>query len=158
MSHIIVSESAIIHASSDVVYRILADYHEGHQAIIPRKYLKEVTVTQGGFGAGTEFELISNIMGRTYHNTMRVTEPEIGHVLIESDTKSDMASVFTLEPLRDEMTRVTISSKFPKSPGLKGWIEERTIPSIFMKVYREELNNLNNYAKTKSAEHIPLFA
>ncbi|MBS1902238.1 MAG: SRPBCC family protein [Bacteroidetes bacterium] len=159
MSYITVSESEIIHAPSDLVYRILADYHEGHQAIVPRKYFKEVTVTNGGFGEGTEIDLVMVIMGRTRYASMRVSEPEPGSVIVEETSDGTMRTVFTLENLRDGLTRVTISTKFTKSPGLKGWIEERTIPGVCSKIYREELNNLNNYAKDRSAaSHIPLFA
>lgn len=158
MSYITVSESAIVHAPSDLVYHILADYHVGHLAIIPKKYFKEVTVTKGGIGAGTEMHIVMNILGRTFEATHTVKEPEPGRVLVEGDFAADRITTFTLDPLRDDMTRVTIHTRYPKPSGIKGWIEERTAPGILGKIYREELNNLNNYAKAKAAERIPLFA
>jgi hypothetical protein len=158
MSYITVSESAIINAPSDEVYHILADYHEGHLAIIPKKYFKEVTILKGGFGAGTEMRIVMNIMGRTFEAIHEVKEPEPGRVLVEGDFAADRITTFTLDPLRSDMTRVTIGTRYPKPTGLKGWIEERTVPSLFGKIYREELNNLNAYAKAKHSEHIPLFA
>ncbi len=158
MSHITVSESAIVQAPSDLVYRILADYHEGHMAIIPRKYFKEVGVTAGGFGEGTELYVVMNVMGRTYEMSMSVTEPDPGRVLVETDHAAGRATTFTIDALPNDMTRVTISTRYPRPSGLKGWIEERTAPGTLGKIYREELNNLNNYARAKAAEHIPLFA
>ena len=45
--------SAVVPASPDVVYKIIADYCHGHPGILPREYFRKVEVLEGGTGAGT---------------------------------------------------------------------------------------------------------
>lgn len=61
MSNIHVEVSSIIGASPERVYDIISDYHEGHRAILPPQYFTDMTVIEGGKGAGTvvyDFEAI----------------------------------------------------------------------------------------------------
>ena len=45
----------VMNAPAAKVYEVLSDYQEGHPAILPRKYFIDLTVEEGGRGAGTVF-------------------------------------------------------------------------------------------------------
>ena len=52
MNQIHVEVSDVIEAHAEKIYGILADYREGHPAILPKPYFTEVKVEQGGQGIG----------------------------------------------------------------------------------------------------------
>ena len=53
MSTYLARESAVIEAPAERLYGIIADYHEGHPAILPARYFSDLTVVEGGLGLGT---------------------------------------------------------------------------------------------------------
>ena len=53
MASITIEYAAKIDASPEKVYAILADYHNGHPAILPKNYFKTVVVEKGGTGEDT---------------------------------------------------------------------------------------------------------
>lgn len=48
MSKFEVSDGIEVEFELEKVYRIFADYNEGHCAILPRTYFQKLTVEQGG--------------------------------------------------------------------------------------------------------------
>ena len=134
-----VEESAVIEAPAARIYAILADYHVGHPSILPARYFTATTVTQGGRGAGTEITVTMNVYGSKATYQMKVSEPEPGRVLQEEDVAAGIVTTFMVDALNDAQARVTIATTTRNSPGLKGWVEKLTTPSIMRRIYREEL-------------------
>ena len=144
-----VQETAVINAPPAHVYSIVADYHEGHQAILPREYFDEMIVTKGGQGAGTELIVRMSVLGTKVEYNMVVTEPEPGRVIQEEDASAGTATTFTIEPTSSgEQSQVTIQTAFTQKPGLQGWLEKLINPSVTRRVYRAELANLNRVASS----------
>lgn len=140
--------SAIIDAPADRVYAIIADYHQGHPAILPARYFTAMTVDQGGRGEGTQATVQMNVFGNhfTYHLT--VTEPEPGRVLVEKDPAAGVVTTFTVEPVDGGgQSRVTIATEARTSPGLRGWLEKLITPAITRRIYKEELASLAQHVR-----------
>lgn len=76
MSTITIEQSAVIDGRPDEVYAIFADYHQAHPAILPRPFFTNLTVTEGGNGAGTTFTAEMNVFGTHFTYHMAVTEPQ----------------------------------------------------------------------------------
>ncbi|MDP4218936.1 MAG: SRPBCC family protein [Bacteroidota bacterium] len=149
MSKIIVEQSAKVHAPSDLVYSIIADYKVGHQDIIPKKYFKTFHIEKGGYGEGTEIKFGMVVMGRKIEAHQQVLEPEPGKVLVEQDVDSDRATRFVVEPDGNSgESIVTITTSWTPN-GIMGFFERFTAPSVLRKIYREELAILNSYAAKK---------
>src|ERR1044071_1066762 len=80
-----VSASGTISAPVQRVYDLIADYRSGHPRILPKPYFVSLEVEQGGYGAGTIINFQMKLMGKiqSFHST--ITEPEPGHILVETD-------------------------------------------------------------------------
>jgi carbon monoxide dehydrogenase subunit G len=151
MSHYYAEASEIIDAPPEKVYAVISDYHEGHPSILPSRYFTEMTVDEGGQGAGTFATIRMNVFGTKVLYHMSVTEPEPGRVLVEEDKSAGVTTTFTLDPFNGGgQTRVTISTKAKTSPGLRGMIEKLANPPILRKIYREELQQLAEVVQRKN--------
>lgn len=151
MAQIIVSASAVVRAAPEVVYRIFADYHDAHPRVLPKNAFGALVVEQGGTGAGTVFTVELRQGPRTKVLRMRVTEPQPGRVLMESDLDSDMVTTFTVEPAdggRD--SRVTITTRWTRG-GVAGMLERLAVPPFMRPVFRAEIRNVEQLARELSA-------
>lgn len=81
MTEIRVAASAVMPAAPAVVYGILADYRAEHPGILPPEYFHDLTVEQGGVGAGTVIRLRMGGFGGRGTLRGRVEEPEPGRIL-----------------------------------------------------------------------------
>jgi hypothetical protein len=145
-------ETAVIDAPPTQVYGVIADYHEGHPAILPSRYFSEMTVTQGGQGDGTVALVKMNVFGAKSLFQMTVTEPEPGRVLREEDAAAGVVTTFTVDPVNGgAQSRVTITTIARTSPGLRGWLEKWLNPVITRRIYREELAQLARIAQAEAA-------
>lgn len=143
-----VEETAVIDAPPDKVYAIISDYHEGHQAILPRRYFKAMTVLAGGKGSGTKIKVEMDVFGVEAVYDMLVSEPEPGRILQEEDAKAGVKTTFTVDSINQgTQSRVTISTRGKTNPGIKGWMEKMMNPPIMRRIYREELNQLATVSK-----------
>ena len=141
-------ESAVINARPEDVYAVIADYHVGHKAILPQPWFEEMIVEEGGQGEGTIIRIRVNVWGQITHYRQIVSEPEPGRVLVEKDMHSDQLTRFVFEPLNNgAQTRVTIASQFPVEAGIMGLMQRLTQAPIARRMYRRELNNLEEYMK-----------
>ena len=147
MKTYLAEETAVINAPAAHVYSIISDYHDGHQSILPPKYFDEMIVTKGGIGAGTEIIVRMTVMGVKAEYNMVVTEPEPGRILKEADAKAGTATTFTVEPINDSQSRVTVSTQVAVKPGFQGWLEKLMNPPIMRRIWREELGNLEKVAQ-----------
>jgi Polyketide cyclase / dehydrase and lipid transport len=148
---IVVNASKVINARPEEIYAILSDYRVGHAAILPKPYFTEMIVEQGGQGAGTILRLKMNVFGQEYTYHQIVTEPEPGRLLVDTDMETGQFSSFTLEPLNGgAQTRVTIHAEFPGKTGIAGWLEKLMQPPITRYIFKKELRNLADYARSKA--------
>lgn len=128
------------------VYSILADYRNHHPHILPRKYFSGLKVLEGGKGAGTYFRATMRVLGKEKHFRMRVTEPQPGRMLVETDLENELVTTFTVLPKGESRTEVTIATRWTGKRGIKGRLERLFIPAFLERVYRQELHQLEAYA------------
>jgi hypothetical protein len=150
MSHLSVASSAHIPAPADAVYRLIADYRNGHPRILPARYFHDLRVESGGQGAGTviRFGMRAGGVDRQYH--MIVAEPEPGRVLVEREAEPTGARVettFTVTPQGDGRTcAVTIATDMETRAGMAGAIERWLTPPMLRRIYQAELRQLAEVA------------
>lgn len=131
--------SRIVRAPADEIYKIIADYRDGHSHILPRKYFVSLDVEEGGFGEGTIVRFQMRLLGRTRSFRSLITEPQLGQILMETDLDSGTATRFRVSPMdSQDTTEVTISTELK---GL-GLVEGFVAKTMLQKVYREELELL----------------
>lgn len=150
MSLIHVEASHTINARADTIYAILADYRVGHPAILPKPYFGEITITKGGYGAGTEITFPVTIFGSVRLFDQIVSEPEPGRVLMETQRDGSVVTKFIVEPLNNgTQSRVTISTDIQPSPGIAGVMERIMVPLLNRYLYNKELHQLAVYLQKK---------
>lgn len=150
MSIIRAEVTDIIDARPEDVYAVIADYHTGHPAILPKPEFTDLTVEEGGRGAGTVIRFGMNVMGRTREFRAVVSEPEPGRVLVETYPESASKTTFTVEPLAGgQQSKVTIATDQPASPGLMGMIEKLTTPPFLRNIYKKELRQLAEVLRSR---------
>lgn len=146
-----VSQSSLIDASAAAVYRVIADYRNGHPRILP-KQLTDLEVVEGsGVGAGTVITFRARVLGVVQRFRAVVSEPEPGRVLVETNTEpTPSVTTFIVNPVGDK-TNVTITTQFETSrAGLLGILERFATERIIPPMYREELRNLERVARSTS--------
>ncbi|MCG3211937.1 MAG: hypothetical protein FOGNACKC_05583 [Anaerolineae bacterium] len=137
--------SKTINAPSSKIYPVLANYRDHHPNILPKAYFASLVVEEGGVGQNTVFKASIKVMGAEQFFRMRVAEPEPGRVLTETDVETGLLTTFTVEPRGAEQADVTIATEFQPRPGLQGLIE-RLFSAVFLRrVYRVELQQLDDY-------------
>lgn len=142
-----VAVSATVNAPAAAVYALIADYHNGHPKILPPRYFKSLGVIEGGVGAGTVVDAEMEVFGVKAHYHLTVSEPAPGRVLQEEDRSVGTVTLFTVEPVNDTQSRVTIDTTMTAAPGVKGWIERLMNPPVMRRIYREELAQLDSVAQ-----------
>ncbi len=149
MPQVSATASVVIPAPPEVVYGIIADYHAGHPAILPPRFFQNLTVLEGGIGAGTRIALQLRSWGTARDLQARVTEPLPGRRLVET-YEDGTETAFTVEPESGgREARVTISTTYEKA-GLRGWIEGMLVPGFLRSVYAEELRMLSDAARGRA--------
>ena len=150
----IVSASKIINAPAEEIYKIIADYRDGHPHILPKAYFSSLEVEEGGFGEGTVIQFQMRILGQTQNFRALITEPDPGCVLLETDLSSDNSTSFTVWSLGNRgQARVTIMTVLKNRPLLEGLLAK----ILLTNVYRQELELLARMAKysTQAVEGVP---
>jgi hypothetical protein len=143
-----VSASARIDAPAAVVYGIIADYRQHHPRILPPAF-SNLTVRQGGVGAGTVIAFDLRVLGRTRHYEGVVTEPEPGRCLVESYPAEGGVTSFRVEPEGSGCT-LTIATEFDVRPGPLGALERWMAGALLRPIYAEELRRVAAYAGAHS--------
>jgi uncharacterized protein YndB with AHSA1/START domain len=150
MATIHVSAERTVDAPASDVYRYLADMREHHPRFLPDAF-SDFTVESGGVGAGTVTRFKMNAGGRTREYRMQVAEPEPGRVLTESDTESSLVTTFTVDPEGDR-SRVRIATTWEGAGGISGFFERTFAPRALRRLYDDELERLNRYAREHASE------
>jgi Polyketide cyclase / dehydrase and lipid transport len=152
MSRIHIQTEGPVNAPAAEVYALLADYRNGHPLIVPREYFSDLTVEQGGYGAGTIVSFSVKAGGNTHNYRDVVSEPQPGRVLVESDTLSTTVTTFTVTPLNDTQSTVQIATDIESSPGIRGFFEMMIAPRILKGMYDKELKQINDVAVQRHAQ------
>lgn len=147
MPNFSVSATARVGAPAAVTYGIIADYHNGHPHILPAKYFRNLTVEQGGVGAGTRIKFQMGVLGKWNDVVGDVTEPEPGRLLHEFYPATNILTAFLVEPDGPDACMVTFTSTMPTRAGLGGALERWFVTSYLRKVYRAELQQLDEFAR-----------
>src|SRR5688500_4860737 len=150
-----VAVAASMDAPPDRVFAVLADYREGHPAILPRRHFTGLEVEQGGMGAGTVIHYGIRIAGRTLRARAAVTEPVPGSVLAETDLGNGTVTTFTVSPRDGSGSRVEIATDFVTRGGLLGLLERAFLGRFLRRVYREELGLLARHARSAAKTEQP---
>lgn len=128
---------------------MLADYRDGHPAILPRRHFPFYVLEEGGVGAGTSIRFAFHLPGVRRTVRASISEPEPGRLLAERDLDTGALTTFLVEPMADDhMSRVTIETTWDRA-GLAGWVERFLAPSFLKRVYVEELSNLSVYCRLR---------
>jgi len=143
-----VSAERAIDAPASTVYTCLADMRQHHPHFLPPAF-SDFEVESGGLGAGTVVQFKLSAGGRARHYRMQVAEPEPGRVLTESDTNSSLVTTFTVEP-QGNGSSVRISTGWQGSGGIGGFFERLFAPRVMRRLYLDELERLNAYARQQA--------
>lgn len=141
-----ISASATIDAPASKLYEILADYNEGHPAILPRPPFVRLEVEKGGVGAGTIIRVTMRALGRDQFFRAVVSEPEPGRVLVETND-TGYVTTFIVDPEADgRSSNVTISTRPPARRGIASALERLIIGKFLRGTFVRELENLAAFA------------
>jgi uncharacterized protein YndB with AHSA1/START domain len=144
MAKVAASAERTVDAPADEVYGYLADMHQ-HPRYLPPAF-SDFQVVEGGVGAGTVTEFKVTAGGRTREFRTLISEPEPGRTLVESDTGSSFVTTFNVSP-QDGKSLVRISSSWDGAGGIGGFFERIFAPRALHKLFLDELNRLNTYAR-----------
>jgi hypothetical protein len=139
----------LLQAPADVVYHCLSDYREHHRVdggFLPPAFTS-LEVLEGGVGAGTVFRFTTSVGGRSVTRTQRVSEPDPGHVLVESGDGE--GSTFTVEP-EGNATRLRIETTL-NAPGVEGLLMRWFGARVMRPLYADEMARLEKYAQAHAA-------
>jgi hypothetical protein len=144
-----VAERAI-GAPADHVYRLIADFDRHHPRFLPPAFTG-FRVEEGGVGAGTVHSFRMTAGGRVRNFRMRVEEPDPGRVLTESDQGSSMVTTWVVTP-NGPGCRVRVETRWQGAGGVGGLFERLFAPRVLRRLYAEELERLDRYARTASPD------
>lgn len=143
----------VIDAAAPLVYRAIADYREHHPHILPPAF-SNLSVEQGGFGAGTVISFNLRLGGRKRKMRAQIAEPDPGRLLKEAALDSDLVTMFEIIP-RGEVSQVSIRTEWTPNGGVQGWFERRFAPAMLEQLYADELTNLERYVREHASDLQP---
>lgn len=144
--------SRVVRAPAEQIYRLIADYRNGHPLILPRQYFLSLQVEEGGYGAGTIVSFEMRLLGQTRRFRSLITEPEPGRLLVETDIQSETPTSFQVAPAGDgTRTRVTISTAIRSRNPVEAFLAK----FLLQRVYREELELLAGLAEKQASVSSP---
>jgi len=148
MPHVHAEAEKRIDADPTAVYEVLADYATHHPRIMPPDHFSDLEVESGGVGDGTVFHITARIAGKTETLHMRVTEPEPGRVLHETNLDTGVVTEFSVEDDGTEGTLVRMSSGWD-GHGLRGLVDRVAAPRLMHRLFAEQLDQLDAYMRSK---------
>ena len=94
---------------------------------------------------GTVISFKVTVGGRSQAYRTAVEEPEPGRVLVESDPRVGTVTTFTVTP-EGAGSRVRIETAW-RVGGVNGLVQRLIVPPITRRLYRDELQRLDRYAR-----------
>lgn len=143
MNKVHIRAERLIDAPADVVYRCIADYEHHHRpgGFLPPAF-HDQHIIRGGFGDGTVIRFSMTLAGRTRTVTTEITEPEPGHVLVESE--ANLRTTFTVEPV-GQQSRVSFDTRMD-ARGIEGIMLHLFARRLLLPLYADEQARLEHYA------------
>jgi hypothetical protein len=148
MARLRVQAERLIDAPAERVYSYLANFREHHPHFLPPNFSR-FRVEQGGYGAGTVNSFRITSLGRARDYRTDVAEPQPGRVMTETDSRRGVVTTFTVLPEGDRC-RVRLETVWPAAPGLAGLFERLVAPFYVRRLYADELDRLNAYARQQA--------
>ena len=148
MSEIHVEASRTLAAPAEEVYGLLQDYQKRHPSILPPAF-HDYGVEEGGEGAGTVFHVNVRAGGRTIHYHMRVSEPNPGRVIQETDIATSLTTTFTVTPVDENRSTLRIATQWTGGSGIGGFMERTFAPGVMRRLYNEELDRISAAVGTR---------
>ena len=140
MSPVTATAQARVDAPAELVLEIIRDFDGHHRHILPPAF-SDFRVEQGGVGAGTVTSFTTTLGGRAVRGRTHVTEPEPG-VIRETVEGRDMVTDFRVAP-DGGASAVEITTTWTPD----GVAERLLAPALLRRVYRQELDLLDGYAR-----------
>jgi hypothetical protein len=150
MALVRVEADKTIGARAAHVYEVLADYSVHHPKIMPPDHFSNLEVESGGVGAGTVFHITAKLAGKRQRLHMRVSEPEPGSVLCETNLDTGVVTQFTVSGNGSNASVVRMSSEW-ESRGLKGLLDRLFTPHVMRGLFAEQLDQLDEYVRSLEA-------
>lgn len=145
------SVSLLIKSPPQIVYSIIADYHNLHPQILPKPPFVSLDVEQGGIGGGTVALVKMKIMGKLQSFRTIVTEPEPGRLLVETND-TGYITIFNVEPGNEgKYSYVTFTTQLAENSGLMKRLEFLLTKRLLIPVYKKELEKLGEISLRMSA-------
>ncbi len=140
-------EEGVVGAPADLTYRLIADMQHHHPQFLPPAF-RDLRVESGGYGTGTTYTMQVTLGGKTRAMQMRMEEPTPGKVITEADLTTPLQTTWTITP-EGAHCRVQLVTTWSSAAGLQGFFERLFSPAILRRVYRDELQRLDRYARTQ---------
>ena len=142
---IIAGAERVIDAPAPHVYHLIRDFRQHHPNFLPPQF-DDFEIETGGVGAGTVHSFTMKVGGRSIAYRMRVGEPQPGRMLIESDAARRVLTTFTVDREPSGGSRVRIQTRW-FARGAGAFVERILAPRLLRRVYRQELELLDRYAR-----------
>lgn len=142
-----ITTSARIQAPPAALYRLIADYDDGHRRIIPRPPFVGLEVEQGGYGEGTVIRVRMRVLGTVRSYRAWITEPVPGRTLVETNDNG-YVTTFTVDPLDGGgAARVTIATDLGGRGRVRGALEKVALGRTLRSTFDRELALLADAAR-----------
>ena len=154
MAEVSAVAEGLVRAPAHVVYSLIADYRNHHPNFLPPS-ISNFEIERGGVGDGTIATYTVSAGRRSRNFRVRVSEPEPGRVLTESDTTSSLATTWTVTPEGD-LSRIRMETRWDGAHGVAGFFERLFAPGALRRIYNDELRRLDRYAQEQVREREPV--
>jgi hypothetical protein len=141
----------LIGAPPNEVYGVLADYATHHPRIMPPDHFSNLEVESGGVGEGTVFHITARVAGKRDRLHMRVSEPEPGSVLWETNLDTGVVTEFRVSGNGSGTSLVRMSSEW-EAHGVKGWVDRLLAPRVMHRLFAEQLDQLDEYMRSSGPQ------
>lgn len=131
------------------VFECIADFKAHRPKWLPPAY-SNLSVEQGGTGAGTIARYHLKVGPRERDYRMQVSEPAPGSELQEKDTTSSLITTWTVSP-QGSGSRVRVATQWNGASGFGGFMERTFAPRGLKWLYDDELSRLADYATGKAS-------
>jgi Polyketide cyclase / dehydrase and lipid transport len=151
MSLVRIERHRTIGAPSADVYEVLADYSVHHPNVMPPAHFSDLEVESGGVGEGTVFHITVKAGGKRQRLHMRVSEPEPGKVLCETNLDTGVVTQFTVSGNGSAASVLRMSSEW-RPRRLLGWFDRLFTAPLTRRLFTEQLDQVDAYVRSLQTE------
>ena len=149
MSQVVATAERVVRAPAEQVRAALADYEGVRRRVLPEQF-SDYRVDAGGQGAGTRVHWrFAATSKRVRDQLVAVTEPTADS-LVESDENSSMVTTWTVLPADAGVATVRVRTTWNGAGGIGGFFERTFAPGVLRRLYDDELERLEHYARKQA--------